>query len=263
MAESITRSTDLEDQVEHLLREANWEYKREVVVGAARPDFLVSTAGGEQIVVEVKDWDASRSDVGRAINQAQRYKQLTKVAAAIIVTRFGDTVKISEGGVAPIADFLSLLAEIAAALVTKRSVAKLQRASVAPNKKIFASMPFASEYDDTFLVAIAPAALAHNAIAERVDYTGTVGSVVPLIQSMIRIAEVVIADLSESRPNVLHEVGFAEALNKPIIQICRTPVDQMPFNVRNNQTIKYSIGQTAKLRKQIEEQLKFLIKTEI
>ena len=259
MAQTITRSTDLEDQVEHLLREAKWKYKREVVVGAARPDFLVTTDSGEQIVVEVKDWDASRSDIGRAINQAQRYKQLAKVAAAIVVTRVGDTVKLSEGGVAPVTGFLNLLAEIAANLATKRGTTKPQNSTATPSKKIFASMPFASDYDDTFLVAIAPAALAHNAVAERVDYTGLVGAVVPLIQSMIRNAQVVIADLSEARPNVLHEVGFAEALNKPIIQICRTPTDQMPFNVRNNQTIKYSAGQTTKLKKQIEEQLKLLI----
>ena len=259
MATSIIRSTDLEDQVEHMLRAGKWLYKREVVVGAARPDFLVNTENGEQIVIEVKDWDPSRSDIGRAINQAQRYRQLTKVAAAIVVTRGGDTVRIADGGVAPVTSFLNLLTEIASEIAKKGIVTIPQIGSTAPTKKVFASMPFASEYDDTFLVAIAPAALTHNAIAERVDYTGMVGSVVPLIQSMIRAAKVVIADLSDSRPNVFHEVGFAEALNKPIVQICRTPTDQIPFNVRNNQTIKYSAGQTSKLRKQIEERLKLLI----
>ncbi len=31
-----------------------------------------------------------------------------------------------------------------------------------------------------------------------------------------------------------HEVGFTEALGKPVIQICSTPVSALPFNVRNS-----------------------------
>ena len=66
-------------------------------------------------------------------------------------------------------------------------------------------------------------------------------------------------DVSDSRPNVLHEIGFAEALGKPVIQICSTGTNALPFNVRNNQTIPYSIGQTAKLRKRLESELQKVI----
>ena len=86
-------------------------------------------------------------------------------------------------------------------------------------------------------------------------HNGTAGNVVAQIQSMIRAAKAVVADLSDSRPNVLHEVGFAEALGKPVIQISGTPTAGLPFNVRNNQTITYSIGQTAKLRKRLEREI--------
>jgi nucleoside 2-deoxyribosyltransferase len=99
----------------------------------------------------------------------------------------------------------------------------------------------------------------NGAIAERVDHNGSSGNVVAQIQSMIRAAKVVVADLSDSRPNVLHEVGFAEALEKPVIQICSTATSDLPFNVRNNQTIKYSIGQAAKLGKRLEAELKKMI----
>jgi nucleoside 2-deoxyribosyltransferase len=117
-------------------------------------------------------------------------------------------------------------------------------------------MPFAQMYDDTFLVAIEPASLANGAIAERVDHNGTVGPVVPQIKDMIKTSKVIVADLSDSRPNVLHEVGYAEALGKPVIQICSTSTSLLPFNVRNNQTIKYAIGQTAKLKKALEAEIK-------
>jgi nucleoside 2-deoxyribosyltransferase len=76
---------------------------------------------------------------------------------------------------------------------------------------------------------------------------------------MIRAAKVVVADLSDSRPNVLHEVGYAEALSKSIIQICSTPTKDLPFNVRNNRTISYKLGQTAKLKTRLEAEIKKVI----
>ena len=57
-------------------------------------------------------------------------------------------------------------------------------------------MPFAPAFDDTYLVAIQPAALAVNALAERVDHNGLPGEVLPQIKKMIETSEVVIADLS-------------------------------------------------------------------
>ena len=117
-------------------------------------------------------------------------------------------------------------------------------------------MPFAAKYDDTFLVAIEPAALANDAVAERVDHSGVAGNVVAQIHARIKSAKLIIADLSESRPNVLHEVGFAEALKKPVIQITSTQANSLPFNVRNNQTLTYSIGQSMRLRNRLEAEIK-------
>jgi DNA-binding sugar fermentation-stimulating protein len=44
----------LEAQVEQMLRDANVRYAKEVVIGEARPDFVVTTDNGDQIVVEVR-----------------------------------------------------------------------------------------------------------------------------------------------------------------------------------------------------------------
>jgi len=116
-------------------------------------------------------------------------------------------------------------------------------------------MPFSGQYDDTFLVAIQPSALALNAAADRVDHAGRSGDVAQQIRVMIKAAQVVVADLSESRPNVCHKVGYAEALGKPVVQICATPVAALPFNRRNNQTIAYQIGQASRLRARLEREL--------
>jgi hypothetical protein len=39
-----------------------------------------------------------------------------------------------------------------------------------------------------------------------------------------------------------HEVGYPEALGKPVVQICATPVAVLPFNLRNNKTIVYQVN---------------------
>lgn len=249
---------ELTDEVEKQLRDGNWKYEKGKVIGEARPDFLVTTANGDQIVLEVKAWESNTANTARAIHQAQRYKELSKAGAALVVTAGGEALSMKSGAVIPTALLLTTLTSMANTLAQNKNPPQAQTSRPAPTRKVFASMPFAAQYDDTFLVAIAPASLTHSAIAERVDHNGSTGNVVTQIQSM-KAAKVIVADLSDSRPNVLHEIGYAEALRKPVIQICSTPTNAMPFNVRNNQTIQYVIGQTAKLRRKLEIELQKVI----
>ena len=60
------------------------------------------------------------------------------------------------------------------------------------------------------------------------------------IKRAITNSVALIADLSESRPDVLYELGFANALGKKIVQICNSSRDKMPSTVRNNHTVRYS-----------------------
>ena len=253
MAIDTKPERQLEDQVEQILRDANLNYKREVVIGDARPDFVVTTDAGDQIVVEVKAWEGGPEMTARALHQAQRYQELSGTAGALVVCpAVRDRVASTAFAAASPDGVVDALTTLAASLAKRKKVTKRQPVRRVPKKKVFASMPFALQYDDTFLVAIGPASLSNSATAERVDHYGTAGPVVPQIKAMIKAARVIVADLSESRPNVLHEVGYAEALRKPVIQICSTPTADLPFNVRNNKTIKYALGQTAKLKKTLE-----------
>lgn len=245
-------------QVEKQLREGKWDYEKEPVIGDARPDFLVTTENGDQIVLEVKAWKSDSESKARAIHQAQRYKELSRAAAAIIVTATSEAA-FDLGGMVPVTRLAPALMALQWQLASKSKPRKKQPTARSPKKRVFASMPFARKYDDTFLVGIQPAALSLGAVAERVDHNGQAGNVVAQIQTMIRAAKVIVADLSDSRPNVLHEVGYAEALGKPVIQICSSPSSRLPFNVRNNQTIQYSIGQTSKLRKKLDLELRKVI----
>jgi len=250
----MAKERDLEAVIERQLREAKVKYVKEPVVGDTRPDFLVTTDHGDQIVVEVKPWESSPESTARAIHHVQRYKELSKASAALIVTVGGMACPLPDGGVVPVAAFLPALTVLAGTLAQEGRSRKAVESRASPKKKVFASMPFSGQYDDTFLVAIQPAALALKAVADRIDHTGRSGDVVQQIKEMIKAAQVVVADLSESRANVCHEVGYAEAIKKPVVQICSTPVDALPFNLRNNQTIAYSIGQVSRLRAKLEKE---------
>ncbi|OGO37528.1 MAG: hypothetical protein A2Z03_09030 [Chloroflexi bacterium RBG_16_56_8] len=121
---------------------------------------------------------------------------------------------------------------------------------------IFAAMPFAPEYDDVYFVAMAPAAGSVNAVCKRVDQEDFTGDVVKEIQRLIHACDAVVVDLSEAKPNVLYEAGFAHALERPTVHICSTPMEQLPFDVRNWNTIKYSKGQTHKLKNELTKAFK-------
>jgi hypothetical protein len=121
---------------------------------------------------------------------------------------------------------------------------------------VFAAMPFAPQYEDVFFVAMSYAAAQVNAVCDRVDRREFQGNVVDEIHRMIRKSVAVIVDLSESKPNVLYEAGFAHALKKPCVHICSTPVDKLPFDVAQWQTTLYQPGQTHKLKKELTRRLK-------
>jgi len=126
-------------------------------------------------------------------------------------------------------------------------------------KQIFAAMPFAPEYSDTYWVAMREAAKAVEAGCVRVDEVDYVGDVVEKIKNLIAESDAVIADLSESAPNVLFELGFAFALEKPCVLICATPLDELPFDIRNQKTISYAKGQTYQLKEDLIQPLRMIL----
>ncbi len=117
-------------------------------------------------------------------------------------------------------------------------------------------MPFDPKYDDVFFVAMAYAAESVGAVCQRVDRVPFSNDIVAQIKAMIEESLAVIVDLSESKPNVLYEAGYAHGLTKKTIHISSTPLKELPFDVRNWQTLKYELGQTYAFREQLTLQLK-------
>lgn len=116
---------------------------------------------------------------------------------------------------------------------------------------LFAAMPFDPVFDDVFFVAIRSAAHALGGRAVRVDQEMHASDAVAKTQELIRNCRAVVADLSTSEPDVLYELGIAHALGKPSVQICRTAYSDLPFMVRNRETLLYEVGRTHLLGQQL------------
>ena len=128
------------------------------------------------------------------------------------------------------------------------------------NEPGFAAMPFDRAYEDAYFVAMAYAAKKNGATCIRTDNKEFTGDIVEEMKVSIRESVAVIVDLSESRPNVLYEAGYAEGVGKPTIHICSTPLEKLPFDVRNWNLIQYTKGQTYQLREPLARRLRSVLR---
>lgn len=107
--------------------------------------------------------------------------------------------------------------------------------------KCFIIQPFdGAKYDqrcrDTFEPAIHKAGLTPY----RVDQDGHADVPIEAIEREIRTADVVFAELSEDRPNVWYELGFAAASGREIVRVCaRSQREQLPFDIQHRKVLFY------------------------
>lgn len=69
--------------------------------------------------------------------------------------------------------------------------------------------------------AIVRACATEGITAERVDNIQFTGQITEKILGSIAMSEFVIADISDERPNVYYEIGYADALDKPVILLAK------------------------------------------
>jgi hypothetical protein len=246
-----------EDEVEKLLKKAGFEFQRNPGIAGLRPDFLVTGPSGQRVIIEVKSWDPVGGNTARALSQAEYYKRLTNADHAIVV--LPDLKRnYRDRGVVSADALVETLT-----IYFKRQPSQNNKFFEPPPELtpiVFAAMPFEREYDDTYFVAMSHAAEKVNAACKRVDRTEFSSDIVEEIKRVITSSIAVIVDLSESKPNVLYEAGFSHALKKPTVHICSTPLEDLPFDVRNWNTIHYNKGQTAALRTPLAKRLDAVIK---
>jgi hypothetical protein len=107
--------------------------------------------------------------------------------------------------------------------------------------KFVVVMPFRPEFDAIYAAiksAVQAGAPARDLTCLRVDEDLRAGHITGKIDDHIRSADVCIADISDLNPNVMWEVGFIEALQKPLIAVSRSEL-ALPFNIHDLSVLRY------------------------
>lgn len=126
-----------------------------------------------------------------------------------------------------------------------------------PKPFVFVLMPFREEYDDVYNLGIKPACEKAGAIVERLDDQIFTENMLQRIYSQIAEADILVADLSEQNPNVFYELGYAHALQKPVILLTKRSGD-IPFDLKHYPHIVYK-GRITDLLWQLEKRVRGLI----
>lgn len=252
----MSREAELQDVIASELSSAGIRFDRQVSTRGLRTDFLVYAPDGRRYVVEAKAWDKYPGFQARAAHQAELIQRISDADGAFVVVEGLQRSDPTRGALTLDRLIPTLESAFEEEAERKRPPG---RAAGESRGTVFAAMPFDARYDDVFLVAMTYACHQCNLACTRVDRQEFSRDIVEEIQADIRDSVAVIADLSESNPNVLYEVGFAHALEKPIVHICSTSLTELPFDVAQWNTLPYTQGQTFAFRGRLTRRLRAVL----
>jgi hypothetical protein len=121
----------------------------------------------------------------------------------------------------------------------------------APRPKIFVVMPLRGWEPTSVFYAIKSAAEALKAEVVRVDKQVFSGDIMEQVYGGIKGANVIVADISNSNPNVMYEIGYAYSFRK-ILVLLKGDDSDPPFDIRQFQRIRYEQDMDALERKLVE-----------
>jgi hypothetical protein len=110
--------------------------------------------------------------------------------------------------------------------------------TVSTSKLCFVMIPFAERYDRVYRELIVPAVTDAGLTAARADEISTTGFIMEQIRAAIQQSRLCIADVSDRNPNVLYELGFAQAAKKSVVLIA-SDVTGLPFDIAAMRVIRY------------------------
>jgi len=117
----------------------------------------------------------------------------------------------------------------------------------------FVIMQFTTPYNELFEDIIKPICSDKSILAIRADEQYGPGHILTDIMQEIASAKFIIAEITPENQNVFFEVGYAHAINKPIIFIAEKGKD-LPFDVSGFRVLFYE--NSIRGKKEIEENLK-------
>jgi len=260
VGEEQRRHSALVERIAHDLRTAGFDVRMQPIVGGLQPDILAEGPTGSSLVIDVKTWEPRGGNTARAIHQADLIQEATGADAAFVVMdklsrNYRDKRVVTPDGLISALRQEVAFQEPAREPPTEQGEAAEEIEAV-EERAVFAAMPFDRRFDDTYFVAMTYAAERVGAHCVRIDMEEYSGNIVAEMHERIRESVAVIADLSGANPNVLYEAGYAHALDKPTVHVCSTPLEELPFDVRNWNTLPYELGQTSQLRNRLANRLR-------
>ncbi len=132
---------------------------------------------------------------------------------------------------------------------------------VAESRRALVLMSYAQrpELDDAFdSIKTVVEGMAYR--CDRITQENARDRILPEILEAIRRAAFTVVDLTDLRPNVLYELGYADGLGKRVIVTAKEGTD-IPFDVKDIPTILWT-GQT-KLKKDLEMRIRTVVKSAV
>ncbi len=124
---------------------------------------------------------------------------------------------------------------------------------------VFVAMAYTQEMDRLYFEIFKPTIESLGFTSLRADEIASVDSISADIRRTVDSCALVIAEISDFNPNVMHEIGLAQSIDKPTIIVCRSGYreDQIPSNIRHIRRIMYpnDAGGGPILRRHLKELL--------
>ncbi len=110
--------------------------------------------------------------------------------------------------------------------------------TIEEKSKAFVIMPFEKGYDEIYALFIHETLVLAGYNVTRADDMKTCQNILKDIIHGIAYGDLIVADLSDSNPNVYYELGLAHTLGKPVILLTQN-INEIPFDLRPYRIIPY------------------------
>lgn len=111
-------------------------------------------------------------------------------------------------------------------------------------KRAFVIMPFQSPFDSYYFQIYKPALESIGFTVARVDDLYGSHSIMDDIQESIKVADLILCDMSARNPNVFYELGLAHAIGKPVVLVSNN-INDIPFDLKHIRTIIYKTDEAS------------------
>lgn len=123
-----------------------------------------------------------------------------------------------------------------------------------PTRTAFVIMPFSEDFQPVYDLFIKPGLEAAGLQPIRADDIRSQRNILQDIVEGIETTALVVADLTDSNPNVFYELGLAHALERPVILLTQS-LDDVPFDLQSYRLITYDVhfARIEEARAELEE----------